>query len=370
MKIDEKRLLREFTELVELDSLSFRERKAADYVKGKLEELGFEVSEDDAGTQYGGNAGNVYGFLKGTLPGETILFSSHLDTVEPGKGKRPVLSEDGRITSAGDTVLGADDVSGIVEILGGIRGVCGSGRPHRDIEVLFPVAEEVYVKGTKVFDFSKVRAREAYVLDLSGAVGAAALQAPSLLSFEITVTGRASHAGFSPEEGIHAIAVAGSAISKIRQGRIDPETTLNIGKITGGQATNIVPELCRCEGEIRSYSHQKALQTAREVQSVFEAEAAGAGAECRTEIRVDLTAYKIPREAAVVQRFERACERLGLPAHLTRTFGGSDNNTFAEQGIQGIVLSCGMYDSHSTSEYTTVTDLKRGAELVAELILQ
>lgn len=368
MKPDRERLIREFMELTRMDSVSFREKKTAGYVKKKLEESGFEVAEDDAGKKYGGTAGNIYGFLRGTLPGTPILLSAHLDTVEPGRGKRPVLAEGGRITSEGDTVLGADDVSGIVEILEGIRLIRESGKPHRDIEVLFPIAEEVYVKGTKAFDFSKVRARDAYVLDLSGAVGTAALQAPSLLSFRITVTGKASHAGFAPEEGVHAIAVMGNAVSKIRQGWIDDETTLNIGKISGGQATNIVPERCVCEGEIRSYAHQKALQAAEAVRNIFEEVSSETGAVCCMEVSVDLTAYKVPKESAVVRRFEKACEKLGIDAHLTRTFGGSDNNTFAQHGILGIVLSCGMYESHSTREYTTVNDLVTGAELVAELI--
>ena len=129
--------------------------------------MGFETEEDDAGSHYGGNAGNVYGFLKGSLYGEPVLFSAHMDTVEPGIGKKAVFQEDGRITSDGTTVLGADDAAGLTEILGGIRRVLSSGKPQRDIEVLFPIAEELYTKGTRVFDFSKIRSKEAYVLAVS-----------------------------------------------------------------------------------------------------------------------------------------------------------------------------------------------------------
>ena len=164
-------LLEEFAGFTELDSVSFGERRMADLLKEKLKALGFETEEDDAGSHYGGNAGNVYGFLKGSLSGEPVLFSAHMDTVEPGIRKKAIFHEDGVITSDGTTVLGADDAAGLVEILGGIRRVLASGKPHRDIEVLFPIAEEVYTKGSRVFDFSRIRAKEAYVLDLSGPVG-------------------------------------------------------------------------------------------------------------------------------------------------------------------------------------------------------
>lgn len=174
--IDEERIRKEFADLVNIDSPSFGERQMAYRIKATLVLLGFQVSEDQAGEHYGSNAGNIYGFLKGTVPGGPILLSAHLDTVQPAFGKKAVFHADGRITSAGDTVLGADDVAGIVEILEGIRHLEEEKIPHKDVEVLFPIAEEVYIKGTEVFDFSRIRAKEAYVLDLSGAPGAAALK--------------------------------------------------------------------------------------------------------------------------------------------------------------------------------------------------
>ena len=218
-------LLEEFAGFTEIDSVSFGERRMADLLKEKLRALGFETEEDDAGSHYDGNAGNVYGFLKGSLSGEPVLFSAHMDTVEPGIGKKAVFQEDGRITSDGTTVLGADDAAGLTEILGGIRRVLSSGKPHRDIEVLFPIAEEVYTKGTRVFDFSKIRSKEAYVLDLSGPVGSAAVQAPSLISFVLTIHGEAAHAGFEPEKGIHAVTAAALAIARLPQGHLEEDTT-------------------------------------------------------------------------------------------------------------------------------------------------
>ena len=189
-----------------------------------------------------------------------------MDVVEPWSGKKSVLEKDGTIHSAGDTVLGADDISGILEILYCVQLVLDSGKPHKKIEILFTIGEELYVKGSDVFDYSKVTAKQAYVLDLS------------------------------------------------------EETTFNIGTIQGGTATNIMPDCCV------------------------------------------LTAYETPLESKSVTDFQKACEILGFSGELTGTFGGSDNNSFAKNGIEGLVLSNGMYNAHSTREYTTVDDLYKGAE--------
>ncbi|MCI7812928.1 MAG: M20/M25/M40 family metallo-hydrolase [Lachnospiraceae bacterium] len=368
LSVNRQRLCEEFAEFVAINSVSFAERQLADRLKQKLLALGFDVREDHAADHYGGNAGNVYGYLKGTIPGPGVLLSAHMDTVQPGIGKKAIFVGDGTITSAGDTILGADDVTGIVEILEGIRCVCESGLPHRDVEVLFPIAEEVYIKGTQVFDFGQIHAREAYVLDLSGPIGTAALQAPTLISFTVTVTGKAAHAGFNPEDGIHAVWVMCRAVSEIMQGRIDEETTLNIGTISGGEASNIVPSSCVCKGEIRSYRHEKALDLLEQIRQTFLKTAQASEATVQLESKVDLMAYQVEEKAQTVRHFQNICDRLGIPCKLTSTFGGSDNNNFLRHGICGIVLSCGMYEPHTVREYTKIQDLECGARLVAELI--
>ena len=199
------RVVEEFCELVTIDAPSYKERQMVDLLKGKLEALGFEVIEDQVGKLIGGNCGNLLAFLPANDPElaklEPILFSAHMDTVVPAIGKKAIVHEDGRITSDGMTVLGADDVSGIVSILEGIRSIKESGRSHRGIEVLFTVAEEVFTKGCSNFDCTKLRSKEAYILDLSGRIGTAAYTAPSIISFEIKVHGHAAHAGFEPEKG-------------------------------------------------------------------------------------------------------------------------------------------------------------------------
>ncbi|MDO4333542.1 MAG: M20/M25/M40 family metallo-hydrolase [Eubacteriales bacterium] len=368
--VNKDRLVKEFAELVEIDSVSFRERKMADVLIQKLEELGFSVREDDAAKKIGSDAGNLYAYRKGTLEGEPLLFSSHMDTVEPGSGKHAVLHDDGTITSEGDTVLGADDVAGLASILEAVRTLQENDIPHRSLEILFTVAEESYGKGSSVFDYDTISARQAYVLDISGPVGRASLQEPTLISFEISVKGKAAHAGFAPEEGVHAIAAAAAAITKIRQGRLDDETRVNIGKIEGGQATNIVPDLVTVKGEIRSYRHESALAQMEEIRRIFEETAKSFGAEAKVRDEVILQAYRVEEDEAVVQRFLRVCESLGLDGRLTKTFGGSDNNSFLRHDIRGIVLACGMNQVHSTIEYTSVEELALCASIVAGLMAE
>lgn len=364
----EERIRREFATMVGFDSVSLNERACADWLRERLEELGFEVEEDDAGEALGGNAGNLHAWLPGTLDEEPVLLCGHMDVVEPGRGKRAVFHEDGRITSDGTTVLGADDIAAIIEILEGVRAVLASGRAHRGIELLFFVDEEAYDGGSRVFDYRALRSREAYVLDVSGAPGTAAIAAPTIISLTATVTGKAAHAGFEPETGINAIACAAAAIAGLAQGHMNDHTTFNIGTIAGGAQANVVPECCVCTGEIRSSDHTEALQTVETVRRAFEAAAERYGAEARVDAEVRIKAYHASADAICVERFQAACRTLSLEGALIETFGGSDNNSLAEHGIEGIVLSCGFVNPHSTAEYVRMQDLLVGARLVETLI--
>jgi len=363
MGIREKRLRDLFETIVTIDSPSFEERKMADFIKGKLSSLGLFVFEDNAGAALGGNGGNVYGFLPGDEALAPLLFCAHMDTVEPGRNKRAVAGENGAITSAGDTILGADDGAGIAAILEALTVIVEEKLPHRPVEVLFTITEEVYCQGVERFDFSKIRAKEAYVLDLAGPVGSAALQAPTILSFAVKLLGKASHAGFAPKDGVHAVLAASRAVSRLPMGQIDDETTLNIGEIAGGRATNIIPESCLVRGEIRSFSHERCLSLYGEVKKTFTDCALAIGAKAEFSEHIGCAAYKTPAGHPVVSRFRAACERLGLPFLPGKTFGGSDNNVLAAQNIAGIVTACAMYRCHSTEEYTTLPDLMKSAGL-------
>lgn len=363
--IQRDRLIETFQRLVSIDAPSFQERAMADVLKEELEELGFTVEEDDGGSVYGGTAGNVYACRKGTLPGAPLLFSTHMDTVEPANGKKALVGRDGRITSDGTTVLGADCMSGTAALLEALRELLEEGRDCRDLEIAFFIGEEKHLKGSAVFDFSKVRAKESYILDLIGPVGTAAFQAPTLVNFQIEVEGRAAHAGLSPETGVHAIAIAARAVSRMELGHVGEDMTVNIGAIHGGGAnSNIVPEHCRLVGEVRSYSHERAMEQTRRIEALFREEAGKTGGKSRMTYEVPIRAYCTPEDHSCVRRFRRACDRLGITCRLVKTFGGSDQSNLSLHGVPGLVLASAMELVHSCQEYTEISELLRLTELL------
>lgn len=375
--INRSRLVSQFKRMVEFDSETYHEREIADYLIEEMKQLGFAVKEDDAGIRlkeriagYGDAipTGNLYGYLKGNTAGEPVLLSAHMDTVRPGIGKHAAEDSNGVITSEGETVLGADDLSGIAAILEAVRSIKERDIPHPDIEVLFPVAEENYGKGSQLADYSTIHSKLAYVFDLSGEIGNAALAAPTLLSFEIKVKGKNAHAGFCPQLGINAIEIAATAISRIRQGWADEETTVNIGKISGGKQGNIVADECILIGEIRSLKDNRAMDEWEKLKNVFEEAAGCRGGSIEFSFEKQIEAYEIHEDEEVVKRFKKVCDDIGVEAVTHKTLGGSDNNHFVRNGIRGIVVACGMNEVHTTSEYTTADQLEKSALLALGLM--
>lgn len=377
---DEKRLVENFKELVSFDAESYHERAIADYLKARLEKLGLEVTEDDSAEILGRKtdepdkapAGNIFALLKSNLPDaakhEPLLFVGHTDTVHPGKGRKAIVHEDGRITSDGTTVLGADDESALAEILELITVIQEDQIPHPDLEFFFPAAEEPFAQGSRIFDYSKIKAKTAFTLDLAGEVGGAALAAPSIISFEITVHGKSAHAGFAPESGIHAIQIAARAIADIPEGHVDPETTVNIGLIEGGTARNIVPDRVTVSGEIRSLDNDKAKEQLETVQRTFETYAKEAGGSITSTYDICFSAYRISKEETAPKLWAAACRKAGVEPKFTETFGGSDNNHLAEHGIRGIVAACAYENAHTTKEYTWVDGMKKTTEILLNLV--
>jgi tripeptide aminopeptidase len=369
MQINQDRMVQTFLELVSIDSPSKQERLMADRLTQALRDIGLTVSEDDAGSKIGGNCGNLFATWKTSDDLPPLLFCAHMDTVQPAKGKRAELDPDGTIRSAGDTVLGADDLSAVTAILEALRTIKESGRPHRSLELLFSVSEETYCVGAAAFDFSKITAKEAYVLDYEGAQGQAAIAAPSILHFQAEIFGKASHAGFAPEQGVNAVSAAASAVSRIQTGRIADGLTLNIGKINGGLLTNIVPEYCVVEGEIRGIDHQAALAQAKLVQNAFQAASDEFHATLSFSCECLVQAYSVSESTPVVQRYFDVCRKRGYRTECVQTLGGSDNNILAAHGISGIVAASAMHACHSCSEYTTIKELSQLTEIVMDLML-
>lgn len=361
------RILNDFLKLAAIEAPTRDERKMADTLRPVLETMGFTVSEDEAGRAIGGNTGNLFAVRKGSIPGDPLLLCAHMDTVKPVAGKHAVVDGD-FIRSAGDTVLGADDLAGVVEILEAVRSVDEDGRPCRDLEILFTVSEEFFLKGAENFDASVCKAKEAYILDVDGEIGTAVLAAPTGIRFIANVKGKSAHAAIAPEEGINAVAIASKAIAAMRLGRLDSETTASIGIIKGGEQGNIVPDSCFVEGETRSLSSEKAMTQCNHMQQCFEKAAEELGGSVSFEITRVYDAYGVPEDAAVVRRFKAACEAVGIEPELTFSTGGSDNSVLSRKGLQGIVVACGMHEIHSVNEYTKLSELTAMSKVVERLI--
>lgn len=375
VRVNKDRILEEFFKLTSFDAPSYQEEEIAKYLKEKLESLGLSVEEDDAKKKLleedasrTKTASNLYASLKGT--GDPILFSSHMDTVNPGIGKKAILQDDGRITSAGNTVLGADDVSGLVSIIEALTVIKEKNLPHPDLEILFTVAEEPYCSGSRFIDYKKIKAKEGYVLDLTGPVGTAATAAPSILSLKIGVRGRAAHAGFNPEKGINALSIAADALANVRTGRVYENLTVNFGTIHGGSGRNIVPEEVWIEGEIRCLEHEKALCEADLIREIFEKAAKKYGGAIEFGLTEHIRSYGISKRKSVVKRFLAAAKEVTTLEHpeTITTYGGSDANRLNEHNVDTIVIANAMENSHGTDEYTTVAELTRSAELTLGLM--
>lgn len=366
--INKERVLKEFFELVRIKCSTRQERQVADVLKARLQELGLEVVEDNVGEKIGGNCGNVIGFKQGTVTNApTLMLSAHMDCVEPCGGIEPQLI-DGVITSVGDTILGADDKAGVVAILEALRLVKEQNISHGSIQVVFTVAEEGGLNGAKAIDPSLLKADVGYALDSSGAPGEIITMAPGQNSITAVIHGKKAHAGVAPEEGINAIVVAGKALAGMQVGRIDFETTSNVGIISGGIATNIVPDLAEVKCEARSRNMDKlAVQTCH-MKETFEQVAAANGAKAEVKVETAYGPYVLSEDAPVVNIAVKAAESIGLNPEIKATGGGSDANFFNNYGVPTAVLGVGMSKVHTTDEFIKEIDLYNSAELVTALI--
>lgn len=365
--MNEERLVKTFTDLVALDSPSFDEQAVCRYIKERLTALGVQVAEDDSAAATGSTCGNLLATIPGDPSLEPVLFAAHMDTVEPSRGKQAVTDENGHITSCGDTVLGADDFAGVSAILEGVASLLESGATHPTLELLFTTGEEHFCVGAKAFDAQRLQSKTAYVMDLSGPVGDCAVAAPTLITFSAEVVGKAAHAGFAPEDGVHAIQVAAAAVANLPSGRWG-DVTVNVGTITGGRATNIVPDSCTVTGEIRALCHQDALDRLNEIHSEFVEQAQAVDAKLNFNHTIHITGYRVDTDAPVAQRFKRACEAVGVAPRFTDTYGGSDCNILSAYGIQGLVVATAMNNCHAVSEYTRVEELCKAARLTQALM--
>ena len=357
-----------FTELAALPSPPGEERVVADRVTAYLRDLGLDVTEDDAGERIGSNAGNVYTRIEATAEtGTPLFFCAHLDTVPPEGAIEPVV-DDGVIRNAAGTILGADNKAAVAVMLEATRRLLSENRPHAGIELLFTPKEEVGLIGAAAFDHEQLSARIGYVYDQAAPIGEVILGAPYAHSMEVRFHGRAAHSGMYPEEGRSAIAAAAKAIADFKLGRIDEDSTANVGIISGGTAGNIVPEWCTFLAEARSHDPQKLADLVREM---LEAATFAAGLEdCQveTEVHKSYSGYRFKRDDFVVQLARRALERTGHEPSLKLSGGAADANVFNERGLQCVNLANGMAEIHTPDEHIAVADLAAMVEVTLALV--
>ena len=373
--ISRERLTALFLELVRIDSHSRKEHVIADRLARELRALGAEVWVDDAGVKVGGTTGNVLARVKGTVDVPPLLLSAHMDTVIPGEGVRPVVDGD-VIRSDGTTVLGGDDKSGCAIICEVVRVLHDDAIPHGDVEIAFTICEEVGLLGAKHLDVSGLRARTGLVLD-SDAPGYLFTRAPASNHLTFVVHGLAAHAGMAPERGINAIKVAAEGIATMRLGRIDDQTTANLGIVAGGSAVNVVPDCVRLEGEARSHDATKLAAQCAHMQQALETAAArhsvvvdGREVRARVESTIEesYAAMDVPDAAPIVRLVLRAAAALGHSVESAPMGGGCDANVLNGRGFQVANLGTGMRDIHTVKEWLRVSDMVRTADVIVEML--
>jgi tripeptide aminopeptidase len=353
--------------LVQIDSVSGQEGEIRDVLREELERLGLEVYEDQAGTALKGQAGNIVARLESEIEAPWLLLCAHMDTVEPGRGVKPEVKDD-VVRSAGDTVLGGDDKAGIVAILEMLRVIQEKKLPHPPLEIVFTVSEEQGLMGSKELDCSQLKSRRGYVLDSGGPAGTIITQGPTQNELEIEITGKAAHAGMNPEAGINAISLAGHAISQLTVGRIDEETTCNLGTIKGGWARNIVPDSVVIKGEARSLNAGKLKQVTDHMTGVFRREVESRGGSCHVQVKHLYPEFSLRPDDDVVVTALKAARALGKEPVLTRSGGGSDANILNSWGIKCTNLGIDMTDVHTVQESIAIEALTDNALYLLKII--
>ena len=355
--VDKKRLIETFVQLVKIDSPSGKEEKVRDKVEIMLKKLGANTTHD--------RFGNLYASLVGI--GKPFLLEMHLDTVQPGQGIIPTIKGD-RITSKGKTVLGADDKAGIAEATEALTVFKENNISHRPLEFIFTREEEKGLTGATHINYNKIKSKEGFVVDNSGDPMNVCIAAPFITHIDAIFTGKTAHAGAEPEKGINAIAVAGSVIDKIKWGRVDSETTCNIGLIQGGTGRNVVPEKVEIKAETRRHSKQKMQKHNIKIKKTFREIAKKNGAKMEFVIEDACPGYKIDRNDLFLKKVISVSKKLKMPVHLEKSGGATDANFISGHGIKIVDITAGYHKMHTTDEYIKISSMVKITEFLIEFL--
>ncbi len=365
--INETRLEQLFLDLCKIHGEPKDESRVASYLTIFFEDLGYTVERDKAHEKFGGSCGNLYVRIPGTIDGTTIMLSAHMDTVVTGGTVVPVRDGD-YIRSEGDTILGADDRSGIAAILETVQVLKETNTTHLPIFVAIMAAEEIGLLGARYCELSSKDADFGVVLDTSGPIGKIVNQAPFHEAYWISVHGKSAHAGIEPEKGINAIVAASRLIANLPTGRISDTATTNIAQIKGGVAHNIVPELVKISGEARSTSLDELMTIMNQIESAVEQANKTESAPIEFSRQREYDGYHLPEDSEVIVRLKQAAIAIGKEPTVTHTGGGADANFFNQKGIPTAVISCGMSKVHTYDEEILVQDLFDCTKMVLALV--
>ncbi|SER15240.1 peptidase T-like protein [Gracilibacillus ureilyticus] len=365
--VNRQRIIEQFLELVKIDSVTQHERKIANHLTGFFKEMGLEVMEDKTAEITSHEAGNILVRYPGNADKEAIYFTSHMDTVSPGNGISPIVQKD-YICSDGTTILGADDKAGIAAIIETILLLKERTIEHGDIYFLITSGEESGLVGSRYFDETSLPVKYGYALDSDGEVGQIITAAPSQVKIYATIYGRAAHAGVSPEKGISAISLTAKAVTNMPLGRIDEETTANIGSFEGKGPTNVVCEQVLLVAEARSLSEKKLDVQVKQMVEALESTAAAMGGKVDIKTELMYPSYRFGEEDEVVKTAVRAVKNMETEPVLATSGGGSDANHLSGKGIPTVNLAIGYENIHTTSERISIEQLVKIPQLMMEII--
>ncbi|MGX7198072.1 M20/M25/M40 family metallo-hydrolase [Enterococcus olivae] len=374
--INKERAINKFLELVQIDSVSFNERDVAEYLINHFSELGYEVLEDKISNERVplSNTGNVIVKIpgKGALATEeTLILEAHMDTVEPGNGVKPLMTEDGKyIVSDGSTILGADDKAGIAQILEVEAVLRENDLAHPPLEFLFTIGEEVAILGAFAVDTNLLQGKIAFVLDGSGGPGTAIIGGPDYYDITGQIIGKAAHAGVAPDSGISSIQVMAEAISNMKLLKIDENTTTNIGKVICDYPTNVIPESTTFALEVRSLDQESGKKQLDHIVEELQNAANKFGAKLKYDINQSLYAYHHSEDNPVIQRYKQMCERHNLEYQGLVMRGGTDVSGLTFNGIDAIVLAAGGEYGHELQERLIIDEFLENTQQVLWLVTE
>lgn len=370
--MNKERLLDNLVEMLKIHSPSKKEGRFAEYLVNLLKEMGASIYLDEGYLQYGGDSPSIIAKFPGDIEGEGVTLAAHIDVIEPNLNVEPIV-EDNIIKTDGTTTLGGDDKGGIASIIEVLRTVKEEKISHKDIYVVLTPCEEIGMLGAKYFDWEKVPedmmpAKNMIVVDNAGKAGLIAHSAPSKYDIEITFRGRKAHAGIEPEKGINAITLSSYALSRMNIGRIDDLTTSNISTIDSEFPSNVVPDICRVTGEVRSHSEEKILEIIEFYKKVCDESIEKFGGNYEFNYKCDYPVLKPKDDLRFANEFAKVYEEINVPAELKVIGGGSDSNIFAKQGFNSIIIGVGMNKVHTVEEYLEVSELIKTTEAIVRYI--